>query len=225
MRARHSLYVVTSPSSIRSSYRIQACRRCRRKVCLNSACPELKSLQTLGLAVDGSGRSQPQDGKFANAPASHCRSSQNPVDGRDVLSHLRSLLRCTIRNVIGCRRRLPSPAVAQSSGICRLRYHRLPITRNAVGHDVTTMAESARAPSDQTLSRRDASIVTIRTIAVISIAVFPPACSVGITASGSMFNAIRLGAPQSVATYTDSHRPSWERGEVQQDLTGCCCPG
>ena len=69
------------------------------------ACPVLKSLQTLGLAVVGSGRSQPQHGEFANLPASHCRSSQNPVDGRDVLSDLRSLLRCTIRNVIGCRRR------------------------------------------------------------------------------------------------------------------------
>ena len=67
--------------------------------------PVLKSLQTLGLAVVGSGRSQPQHGKFANPPASHCRSSQNPVDGRDVLSDLRSLLRCAIRNVIGCRRR------------------------------------------------------------------------------------------------------------------------
>ena len=67
--------------------------------------PVLKSLQTLGLAVVGSGRSQPQQGEFANPPASHCRSSQNPVDGRDVLSNLRSLLRCTIRNVIGCRRR------------------------------------------------------------------------------------------------------------------------
>ena len=61
----------------------------------------LKSLQTLGLAVDGSGRSQPQHGEFANSPASHCRISQNPVDGRDVLSNLRSLFRCTIRNVIG----------------------------------------------------------------------------------------------------------------------------
>ena len=69
------------------------------------ACPTLKSLQTLGLAVVGSGRSQPQQGEFANPPVSHCRSSQNPVDGRDVLSNLRSLLRCTIRNVIGCRRR------------------------------------------------------------------------------------------------------------------------
>ena len=69
------------------------------------ACPVLKSLQTLGLAVVGSGRSQPQQGEFANPPASHCRRSQNPVDGRDVLSNLRSLLRCTIRNVIGCRRR------------------------------------------------------------------------------------------------------------------------
>ena len=74
--------------------------------------PVLKSLQTLGLAVDGSGRSQPQHGKFANPPASHCRSSQNPVDGRDVLSDLRPLLWCAIRNVIGCRRRClrqPSP--------------------------------------------------------------------------------------------------------------------
>ena len=67
--------------------------------------PVLKSLQTLGLAVVGSGRSQPQHGEFANPPASHCGSSQNPVDGRDVLSNLRSLLRCTIRNAIGCRRR------------------------------------------------------------------------------------------------------------------------
>ena len=67
--------------------------------------PVLKSLQTLGLAVVGSGRSQPQHGEFANPLASHCRISQNPVDGRDVPSDLRSLLRCTIRNVIGCRRR------------------------------------------------------------------------------------------------------------------------
>ena len=76
------------------------------------ACPVLKSLQTLGLAVVGKGRSQPQHGEFANPPASHCRSSQNPVDGRDVLSNLRSLFRCTIRKVIGCRRRClrqPSP--------------------------------------------------------------------------------------------------------------------
>ena len=67
--------------------------------------PVLKSLQTLGLAVVGSGRSQPQQGEFANLPASHCGRSQNPVDGRDVLSDLRSLLRCTIRKVIGCRPR------------------------------------------------------------------------------------------------------------------------
>ena len=74
------------------------------KSVLELVCPVLKSLQTLGLAVVGSGRSQPQHGEF-DPPASHCRISQNPVDGRDVLSDLRSLLRCTIRNVIGCRRR------------------------------------------------------------------------------------------------------------------------
>ena len=67
--------------------------------------PVLKSLQTLGLAVDGSGRSQPQHGEFANSPASHCRSSQNPVDGRNVPSDLGSLFRCTLWNAISCRGR------------------------------------------------------------------------------------------------------------------------
>ena len=88
--------------------------------------PVLKSLQTLGLAVVGSGRSQPQHGEFANPPASHCRSSQNPVDGRDVLSNLRSLLRCTIRNVIGCRRRRLRQLSPNRQEYVRPGYHHLP---------------------------------------------------------------------------------------------------
>ena len=102
------------------------------------ACPVLKSLQTLGLAVVGSGRSQPQQGEFLRTAASHRGSSQNPVDGRDVLSNLRSLLRCTIRNVIGCRRRRLCQLSPNRQEHVRPGYHRLPITRNAVGHDVTT---------------------------------------------------------------------------------------
>ena len=39
------------------------------------ACPVLKSLQTLGLAVVGSGRSQPQHGEFLRTAASHRGSS------------------------------------------------------------------------------------------------------------------------------------------------------
>ena len=49
--------------------------------------------------------------------------------------------------------------------------------------------------------------MTIRTIAVISIAVFLTRLFVGITASVSMLNVNRL------AIYTDT-RPPWERGEV-----------
>ena len=163
--------------------------------------PVLKSLQTLGLAVVGSGRSQPQHGEFANPPASHCRSSQNPVDGRDVLSNLRSLLRCTIRSVIGCRRRRlrqlspnrqeyvggmttehrPGPGISSS-----------PITRNAVGHDVTTGRKSARPcwikPSVGRCANRDNQNHRRNLHRGFSTRLF-----VGITASGSMFNVNRLG--------------------------------
>ena len=95
--------------------------------------PVLKSLQTLGLAVVGSGRSQPQQGEFANPPASHCGSSQNPVDGRDVLSNLRSLLRCTIRNVIGCRRRRLRQLSPNRQEYVRPGYHHLPSPETPLG--------------------------------------------------------------------------------------------
>ena len=140
------------------------------------ACSILKPLQTLGLAVVGSGRSQLQQGEFANPPASHCRNSQNPVDGRDVPSDLGSLFRCTIRNVIGCRRRRLCQLSPYRQEHVRPGYHRLPITRNAVGHDVTTW-QKVPDPAGSSPQSAGCVIVTIRTIAVISIAVFPPACS------------------------------------------------
>ena len=140
------------------------------------ACPVLKSLQTLGLVVVGSGRSQPQHGEFANLPASHCGSSQNPVDGRDVLSNLRSLPPVYHPERDRLPSSSPSPAVAQSSGICRPGISSSPITRNAVGHDVTT-GQKVPDPFGSSPQSAGAPIVTIRTIAVISIAVFPLACS------------------------------------------------
>ena len=118
--------------------------------------PVLKSLQTLGLAVDGSGRSQPQHGEFANPPASHCRSSQNPVDGRDVPSDLRSLLRCTIRSVIGCRRRRLRQLSPNRQEYVRPGYHHLPSPETPLGTMLPPGKKCPR-PSDQALSRQDAS--------------------------------------------------------------------
>ena len=115
--------------------------------------PVLKSLQTLGLAVGGSGRSQPQHGEFANLPASHCRSSQNPVDGRDVLSNLRSLLWCTIRNVIGCRRRRLRQLSPNRQEYVRPGYHHLPSPETPLG---TMLPPGRKCPTllDQALSRQ-----------------------------------------------------------------------
>ena len=118
------------------------------------ACPVLKSLQTLGLAVVGSGRSQPQHGEFANPPASYCGSSQNPVDGRDVLSNLRSLLRCTIRNVIGCRRRRLSQLSPNRQEICRLSITSSPNHRKRRRARCYHLVEKCPRPSDQALSRQ-----------------------------------------------------------------------
>ena len=114
------------------------------------ACPVLKSLQTLGLAVVGSGRSQPQHGEFANLPASHCGSSQNPVDGRDVLSNLRSLLRCTIRNVIGCRRRRLCPIVRNMQALDNI------VSQSPETPSGTMLPPGRKCPtlSDQALSRQ-----------------------------------------------------------------------
>ena len=102
------------------------------------ACPILKPLQTLGLAVVGKWP--------VPAPAWGIRQSR-----RVAPSHLlesgrwpRRAERFEIAPPVYHpeRDRLPSsppsPAVAQSSGICRLSITSSPITRNAVGHDVTT---------------------------------------------------------------------------------------
>ena len=134
--------------------------------------PVLKSLQTLGLAVVGSGRSQPQHGEFANPPASHCRVSQNPVDGRDVLSNLRSLLRCTIRSGIGCRRRRLRQLSPNRQEYVRPGYHHLPSPETPLS---TMLPPGGKVPDPFGSSPQSAGapIVTIRTIAVISIAVFP----------------------------------------------------
>ena len=142
------------------------------------ACPVLKSLQTLGLAVGGSGRSQPQHGEFANLPASHCGNSQNPVDGRDVLSNLRSLLRCTIRNVIGCRRRRLRQLSPNRQEYVRPGYHHLPSPETPSG---TMLPPGRKCPTLPGSNPQSAGcvIVTIRTIAVISIVVFLLACSSG----------------------------------------------
>ena len=138
--------------------------------------PVLKSLQTLGLAVVGSGRPQPQHGEFANLPASHCGSSQNLVDGRDVLSNLRSLLRCTIRSVIGCRRRRLRQLSPNRQEYVRPGYHHLPSPETPLG---TMLPPGGKVPDPFGSSPQSAGapIVTIRTIAVISIAVFLLACS------------------------------------------------
>ena len=139
--------------------------------------PVLKSLQTLGLAVVGSGRSQPQHGEFANPPASHCGSSQNPVDGRDVLSNLRSLLRCTIRNVIGCRRRRLRQLSPNRQEYVRSRD--IIISQSPETPLGTMLPPGGKVPDPFGSSPQSAGapIVTIRTIAVISIAVFPLDCS------------------------------------------------
>ena len=154
--------------------------------------PVLKSLQTLGLAVDGSGRSQPQHGEFANSPASHCRSSQNPVDGRDVLSDLR--LAPPVYHPE--RDRLPSsplsPAVAQSSGICRLSITSSPNHQKRRRARCYHLVESARVlrikPSVGGCANRDHQNHRRNLHRGFSTRLF-----VGITASGSMFNVNRLG--------------------------------
>ena len=115
--------------------------------------PVLKSLQTLGLAVVGSGRSQPQHGEFANLPASHRRISQNPVDGRDVLSNLRSLLWCTIRNVIGCRRRRLRQLSPNRQEYVRPGYHHLPSPETPLGTMLPPGKKCLTLP-DQALSRQ-----------------------------------------------------------------------
>ena len=120
------------------------------------ACPVLKSLQTLGLAVVGKGRSQPQHGEFANPPASHCGISQNPVDGRDVPSNLRSLLRCTIRSVIGCRRRRLRQLSPNRQEYVRPGYHHLPSPETPLGTMLPPGKKCLTLP-DQALSRQDAS--------------------------------------------------------------------
>ena len=117
------------------------------------ACPVLKSLQTLGLAVVGSGRSQPQQGEFANPPASHCGISQNPVDGRDVLSNLRPLLWCAIRKVIGCRRRRFRQLSPNRQEYVRPGYHHLPSPETPSGTMLPPGKKCPR-PSDQALSRQ-----------------------------------------------------------------------
>ena len=99
--------------------------------------PVLESLQTLGLAVVGSGRSQPQHGEFANPHASRRGSSSNPVDAGNVPNNLRSLLRCTLWHAVSCGgrgHRQPSPDGQEcvTPGISSS-----PITRSAVGRDVT----------------------------------------------------------------------------------------
>ena len=166
--------------------------------------PVLKSLQTLGLAVVGSGRSQPQHGEFANPPASHCGSSQNPVDGRDVPSDLRSLLRCTIRKRDRLPSSPPSPAVAQSSGICRFSITSSPNHRKRRWARCYHLVKSARPfrikPSVGRCPNRDNQNHRRNLQRGFSTRLF-----VGITASGSTFNVNRL------AIYTDT-RPLWERG-------------
>ena len=135
--------------------------------------PVLKSLQTLGLAVVGSGRSQPQHGEFANPPASHCGSSQNPVDGRDVLSNLRSLLRCTIRNVIGCRRRRLRQLSPNRQEYVGPGYHHLPSPETPLG-TMLPPGGKVPAPFGSRPQSAGAPIVTISTIAVISTAIAIP---------------------------------------------------
>ena len=154
------------------------------------ACPVLKSLQTLGLAVVGKGRSQPQHGEFANPPASHCRISQNPVDGRDVPSNLRSLLRCTIRSVIGCRRRRLRQLSPNRQEYVRPGYHHLPSPETPLG----TMLPPGKKcltlrikPSVGRMRHRYNQNHRRNLQRGFSTRLF-----VGITASGSMFNVIRL---------------------------------
>ncbi len=141
------------------------------------ACPVLKSLQTLGLAVGGSGRSQPQHGEFAKSP----RVALSPLSESGRWPRRAEQFEIAPLVYHPERDRLPSsspsPAVAQSSGICTPGISSSPITRNAVGHDVTTGQKSARPPFGSNPQSAGCVIVTIRTIAVISIAVFLPACS------------------------------------------------
>ena len=154
--------------------------------------PVLKSLQTLGLAVVGSGRSQPQHGEFASPRVAL---SQLAESGRRPRRAEQFEIAPPVYHPE--RDRLPSsspsPAVAQSSGICTPGISSSPITRNAVGHDVTTGRKSARPcwikPSVGRCANRDNQNRRRNLHRGFSTRLF-----VGITASGSMFNVNRLGA-------------------------------
>ena len=87
----------------------------------------------------------------------------------------------------------PSPAVAQSSGICTPGISSSPNHQKRRWARCYHLAEKCPTPAGSSPQSAGCVIVTIRTIAVISIAVFSTRLFVVITASGSMFNVNRLG--------------------------------
>ena len=141
--------------------------------------PVLKSLQTLGLAVVGSGRSQPQQGEFANLPrvALWQLSESGRWPRRAEQFEIAPPVYHPERDRLPSSS--PSPAVAQSSGTCTPGISSSPNHQKRRWARCYHLAEKCLTLSDQALSRQVTPIVTIRTIAVISIAmVFPLlACS------------------------------------------------
>ena len=121
--------------------------------------PVLESLQTLGLAVVGSGRSQPQHGEFANPHASRRGSSSNPVDAGNVPNNLRSLLRCTLWHAVSCGGRGPRQPSPDGQECVTPGISSSPITRSAVGRDVTPWQKMPRPlrikPSAVKIPNRD----------------------------------------------------------------------
>ena len=167
--------------------------------------PVLKSLQTLGLAVVGSGRSQPQQGEFAKSP----RVALSPLSESGRWPRRAEQFEIAPPVYHPERDRLPSPpspAVAQSSGICRLSITSSPNHRKRRRARCCHRAESARPlrikPSVGRMRHRYNQNHRRNLHCGFSTRLF-----VAITASVSIVNVIRL------AIYTDT-RPPWERGEV-----------
>ena len=155
------------------------------------ACPVLKSLQTLGLAVVGSGRSQPQHGEFAKSP--RVALWQLSESGRWPRRAKQFEIAPPVYHPE--RDRLPSPppspAVAQSSGICRLSITSSPNHRKRRWARCYHLVKSARPfrikPSVGRCANRDNQNHRRNLHRGFSTRLF-----VGITASGSMLNVIRL---------------------------------
>ena len=161
--------------------------------------PVLKSLQTLGLAGVGSGRPQPQQGEFASprvalSPLSESGRRPRRAEQFEIAPPVYHPERDRLPSSP------PSPAVAQSSGICRFSITSSPNHRKRRWARCYHLVKSARPfrikPSVGRCANRDHQNHRRNLHRGFSTRLF-----VAITASGSMFNVIRL------AIYTDTRPP------------------